>query len=53
MDLGQIFTTGNVASYMVNLFVNFCANQCEPLIDRDLPFYTTYSAETMYYKTEA
>ena len=42
-----------IASVMVNLFVNFVANQCKPLIERDLPFYTTYSAETMYYKTEA
>ena len=42
-----------IASVMVNLFVNFVANQCNPLIERDLLFYTTYNAETMYYKTEA
>ena len=47
------FMANMIASVMVNLFVNFVANQCNPLIDRDLPFYTTYSAETMYYKTEA
>lgn len=47
------FMANMIASVMVNLFVNFVANQCKPLIDRDLPFYTTYSAETMYYKTEA
>lgn len=47
------FMANMIASVIVNLFVNFVANQCEPLIDRDLPFYTTYSAETMYYKTEA
>lgn len=47
------FMANMIASFMVNLFVNFVANQCNPLIDRDLPFYTTYSAETMYYKTEA
>lgn len=47
------FMANMIASVMVNLFVNFVANQCEPLIDRDLPFYTTYNAETMYYKTEA
>lgn len=47
------FCANMIASYMVNLFVNFCANQCEPLIDRDLPFLTTYNAETMYLKTEA
>lgn len=47
------FCANMIASYMVNLFVNFCANQCEPLIDRDLPFLTTYNAKTMYLKTEA
>ena len=46
------FCANMIASYMVNLFVNFCANQCELLIDRDLPFLTTYNAETMYLKTE-
>ena len=46
------FCANMIASYMVNLFVNFCANQCEPLIDRDLPFLTTYNAETVYLKTE-
>lgn len=46
------FMANMIASTMVNLFVNFVANQCEPLIDRDLPFYTTYNAETMFYKTE-
>ena len=47
------FMANMIASVMVNLFVNFIANQCNPLIERDLLFYTTYSAETMYYKTEA
>lgn len=47
------FCANMIASYMVNLFVNFCANQCNPLIDRDLPFLTTYNAETIYLKTEA
>ena len=46
------FCANMIASYMVNLFVNFCANQCGPLIERDLPFLTTYNAETMYLKTE-
>lgn len=46
------FCANMIASCMVNLFVNFCANQCEPLIDRDLPFLTTYNAETIYLKTE-
>lgn len=47
------FCASMIASYMVNLFVNFCANNCNPLIDRDLPFLTTYNVETMYLKTEA
>lgn len=47
------FMANMIASVMVNLFVNFVANQCEPLINRDLPFYATYNAETMYFKTEA
>lgn len=47
------FCANMIASCMVNLFVNFCANQCNPIIDRDLPFLTTYNAETMYFKTEA
>lgn len=47
------FCANMIASYIVNLFVNFCANQCNPLMDRDLPFLTTYNAETMYFKTEA
>lgn len=46
------FMANMIASYIVNLFVNFVANQCNPLIERDLPFYTTYNAETMYFKTE-
>ena len=47
------FCANMIASYMVNLFVNFCANQCNPLIDRSLPFLSIYNAETMYFKTEA
>ena len=40
-----------IGSIMVNLFVNFVANECEPLIPRDLPFITTYDAERMFFKT--
>lgn len=47
------FMANMIASVMVNLFVNFVANQCNPIIDRDLPFFTTYNAGTMFYKTEA
>ena len=46
------FMANMIASTIVNLFVNFVANQCNPLIDRDLPFFTTYNAETMFFKTE-
>ena len=45
------FCANMIASYMVNLFVNFCANEVGAY--RDLPFLTTYNAETMYLKTEA
>lgn len=47
------FMANMIGSIIVNLFVNFVANQCNPLIDRDLPFYTEYNAETMYFKTIA
>lgn len=46
------FMANQIASTMTNLFVNYVANQCEPLFDRDLPFYTTYDGVTMYFKTE-
>lgn len=45
------FMANMIGSIMVNLFVNFVANQCEPLINRDLPFRTSYCADTMYFKT--
>ena len=45
------FCANMIASYMVNLFVNFCANEVGAY--RELPFLTTYNAETMYLKTEA
>lgn len=44
------FCANMIASYMVNLFVNFCANEVGAY--RDLPFFTVYNAETMYLKTE-
>lgn len=40
-----------IASVIVNLFINFIANKCEPLIERDVPFMTYYDASTMYFKT--
>lgn len=41
-----------IGSIMVNLFVNFCANLCNPLIERDVPFLTRYDGSTMFFKTE-
>lgn len=46
------FMANMIAATMANLFVNFVANQNNPFIERDLPFYTVYNAETMYLKTE-
>lgn len=46
------FMANMIASVMVNLFVNFVANECNPIIDRDVPFMTQYSADTMYFKVE-
>ena len=47
------FMANMIASVIVNLFVNFAANRCNPLIPRDLPFFTEYSAETMFFKVIA
>lgn len=47
------FCANMIGSIIVNLFVNFVANQCDPIIDRDLPFLTEYNAERMFFKTEA
>lgn len=46
------FMANMIASVMINLFVNFVANECNPIIDRDVPFMTQYSADTMYFKVE-
>lgn len=46
------FMANMIASVMVNLFVNFVANECNPLVKRDVPFITQYSADTMYFKVE-
>lgn len=47
------FMANMIGSVIVNLFVNFCANECNPLVPRDLPFFTEYSADTMYFKVIA
>lgn len=46
------FCANMIASFMVNLLVNFITNLCNPIIERDLPFFTSYNAELMYLKTE-
>ena len=44
------FMANMIASYMINIFVNFMANQCSPIIPRDVPFFTSYTADTMFTK---
>lgn len=46
------FMANMIASTMVNIFVNFIANQCEPLFPRDVPFFISYDASTMFTKIE-
>lgn len=46
------FMANMIASIMTNIFVNFVANECNPIIPRDVPFYTSYAADTMYFKVE-
>lgn len=43
-----------IASVMVNVFVNFAANNSDPapVIPRDIPFFISYSADTMFTKVE-
>lgn len=45
------FMSNMIASVMVNIFVNFVANECAPIYPRDVPFFTSYSADTMFTKT--
>ena len=47
------FCANMIASVMINCFVNFIANQCDPLIPRDVPFFTEYDASMMFFKTES
>lgn len=44
------FCANMIASYMVNCFVNFIANQCGLIIDRDVPFKIYYDAKNMIFK---
>ena len=41
-----------IGSVMTNLFVNFCANMCDPIMPRDVPFLTRYDGTTKFFKTE-
>ena len=45
------FMANMIASLMTNLFVNFVANECDPLIPRDVPYLTEYTGETMFFNT--
>lgn len=46
------FMAGMIGALINNLFVNYVANLEEDIIfERDLPFFTSYNAETMYFKT--
>ena len=44
------FMSNMIASFMVNIFVNFVANECNPVLPRDVPFFTSYTADTMFTK---
>lgn len=46
------FMANMIASLMVNIFVNFVTNECNPIMPRDVPFYTSFAADTMYFKVE-
>ena len=48
------FMANMIATYMVNIFVNFIANTSDekPIIPRDIPFFISYNAETMFTKVE-
>ena len=46
------FMANMIASIMINIFVNFVANECNPLVPRDVPFLTSYTADTMFFKVE-
>lgn len=40
-----------IGSIMTNLFTNWCANNLDPIIPYDLPFFTEYDAQNMIFKT--
>lgn len=46
------FMANMIASVMVNIFVNFIANQVDAIIPREVPFLTRYSSDNMFFKIE-
>lgn len=47
------FMANMIASTMVNIFVNFVANLCNPAFPREVPFFTSYDASTMFTKIKS
>lgn len=45
------FMANMIASVMTNILVNHIANLCSPIFPRDIPFFISYSADTMFTKT--
>lgn len=45
------FMSNMIASIINNLFVNYVTNLCDVPLDRDLPFFTSYQADYMIFKT--
>ena len=41
-----------IGSVIVNIFTNFCANECGLVFPREVPFLTTYRADYMDFKIE-
>lgn len=46
------FMANMIASYMVNLFVNFISNLSNPDIEKSIPFFTEFDSNTLYCKQE-
>lgn len=44
------FMANMIASVMTNIYVNFITNLCDPIIKRDIPFFISYDASTMFTK---
>lgn len=46
------FMANMIASYMINLFVNFISNLSNPDIEKSIPFFTEFDSNTLYCKQE-